>query len=286
MKELLVHVLTPARARLFMTYAAYVARDMDLTVRYLYVFSPVVIPLGMAGSLDAAADVSQRDIDRGMEKARHHFKLQINNICASDPDLPLLESDIKIGYPHEVIGEYCRSTRVHTVMLSSLKGDSIFPDDSSNVDIIRNVRCPVWIVPEGITYKPFSEILYATDYHEEDVHKIKQLAGFASQFAASITAVHITGDACFSEKVKGEGFVNMVKKETGYELISIKVLPETKGEPLVDELHNFALMIDADLIVLLRENRRFADRLMHGSRSEKIARETQLPVLIYNEERK
>jgi nucleotide-binding universal stress UspA family protein len=269
-----------------MTYAAYIARDMDLTVRYLYIFPPAVISLGMPGSLDAAADVSQRDFDREVEKARHHFKLQINNIYTSDPDLPLLEFDIKTGYPTEVIGEYCRSRCVHTIMLSSSKEGSVFQADSPNVEIIRAVRCPVWIVPEGITYKPFSEILYATDYHKEDVPNMKQLAGFASRFPASITAVHVAGDAGFSEKVRGEGFINMVKKETGYELISIKVLPETKGEPLVDELHNFALMIDADLIVFLRENRRFADRLIHGSRSEKIARETQLPVLIYNEERK
>ena len=286
MKELLVHVLSPAKAQLFITYAAYIARDMDLTVRYLYVQPPANVTMGIPGSLGAAAEASQLDTDRETVKATHHFKLQISNLYALEPGLPLLEYSIEVGYAPDIIHDYCINKRVHTLMLSSSKGQSLFSDDSGNIDIIRKVRCPVWIVPEGITYKPFSEILYATDYHEEDLSKMTLLAEFASRFPASITAVHITGDDSFEERVKGEGFVNMIKKETGYQMISIKVLPETKGEPLVAELHRFALMIDADLIVLLRENRRFSDRLVHGSRSEKIARETRLPVLIYNEERK
>jgi hypothetical protein len=112
------------------------------------------------------------------------------------------------------------------------------------------------------------------------------MINFASGFPANITAVHITADPGFEEKVKGEGFAGMIREETGYEMISVKVLQQQKGEPLITELHNFALMMDADLVVLLRENRGFLDRLFHGSRSEKIARETKLPVLIYNEERK
>ncbi len=286
MKELLVHVVSPAKAQLFITYAAYIARDMNLTVRYLHVYTPPNFPMGLPGSLNAAASVNQRDIDRKMEKARHHFDVQIDNLYATDPELPLLEYSVEVGYPSEIINEYCESKKVDTIMLSSSKGKSVFYDDSSNVEIIRNISCPVWIIPEGITYKPFSEILYATDYHKEDLPSMKQLVGLASKFPANITAVHITDNISFREKAKGEDFINMIKKQSGYKMMSVKVLQETRGEPMVSEMHDFALQMDADLIVLLRENRRFLDRLLHGSRSEKIARETRLPVLIFNEKRK
>jgi len=286
MKELLVNVVSPARAQLFMTYAAYIARDLGLTVKYLYVLTPPTSSLGLPGSLNAAATINQRDIERQINKIRHHFDLQIDKLNASDPDLPLLEYNVEIGFAPEIMEEYCRSKRVDTVMLSGSKEHSWLPDDSYNIKVVRKIKCPVWIVPEGITYRPFSEILYATDYHEEDIPNLKMLAGFASRFPANITAVHISENTDFEEKVKGEGFAAMIKKETDYEMISLKVIPEKKGEPLVEELHDFALMIDADLIVLLRENRGFIDRLLHGSRSEKIALQTQLPVLIYNEDRK
>jgi len=285
MKELLVNVLSPAKAQLFITYAAYVARDMDLTVKYLHVHTPPTYPMGFPGSVNAASAVNQRDIDREIEKAKHHFELQISKLNASDPDLPLLEYDVEVGSAPEVIASFIADNNVDTVMLSGSKEHSLFSDKASNVDIIRKVKCPVWIVPDGITYKPFSEILYATDYHKEDIPNMKILARFASKFFANITAVHISADADFEEKVKGVGFADMIKAETGYDMISVKVLQEKKGAPLVEELHDFALMMDADLIVLLRENRGFIDRLLHGSRSEKIARQTQLPVLIYNEER-
>lgn len=86
MKELLVHVISPARAQLFMTYAAYIARDLGLSVRFLHVHTPANFPLGVPGSLSAAAAVNQKDIDRETDKIRHHFKLQISKINASDPD--------------------------------------------------------------------------------------------------------------------------------------------------------------------------------------------------------
>jgi hypothetical protein len=60
MKELLVNVMSPARAQLFMTYAAYIARDLGLTVKYLYVLTPPTSSLGLPGSLNAAATVNQR----------------------------------------------------------------------------------------------------------------------------------------------------------------------------------------------------------------------------------
>jgi nucleotide-binding universal stress UspA family protein len=286
MKDLLVYVKSPAKSQFFMTYAAYLARDMDLSVKYLYVLTPGGYPLGMPGSVGAAAEVSLTDIERDVEKARYHFDLQIKKLNASDPDLPLLEYKVEIGFPPEILRAYCSGKMVDTLMLSGSKERSIFTGDTSNLEIIRKAGCPIWIVPEGITYKTFSEILYATDYNQEDIHNLRTLAGFASKFQANITAVHISEDLNFEERVKGAGFAEMIRKETGYDMISHKVLAETRGEPLVNELHNFALMIDADLIVMLRENKGFLDRLLHGSRSEKIARHTQLPVLIFNEARK
>lgn len=286
MKDLLVHVISPARSQLFMTYAAYLARDLNLSVKYLYVYAPGGYPLGMPGGLNATTSVTRKEIETEIDKARHHFELQIGKINASDPDLPLLEYRIEIGYTPKVIQAYCSSSMVDNIMLSGTKTRSYFSDVSHSIDIIRKLSCPVWIIPEGITYKPFSEIIYATDYHQEDIPNLKRLAAFASKFPAGITAVHVSEDAGFEERVKVAGFADMIKKETGYDMISHKVLPEKQGEPLVEELHNFALMMDADLIVLLRENKGFIDRLLHGSRSEKIARQTQLPVLIYNEARK
>ncbi len=286
MKDLLVYVHSPAKAQLFMTYGAYVARDLGLSVKYLYVHTPPDFPLGMPGSLSAAAVARQKDIEDEIERIKHHFELQLEKLNASDPDLPMLDYKIEVGLPPEIMKEYCLQKMVDTIMLSSSKDHTAIAGDTDNVEIIRNVNCPVWIVPEGITYKSFSEILYATDYHEEDIPNLKILAEFASRFPANITAVHISSNDGFEERVKGEGFASMIREKTGYNMISLKVLKETSGEPLVNELHNFALMMDADLIVLLRENRGFIDRLMHGSRSEKIARQTSLPVLIYNEARK
>jgi nucleotide-binding universal stress UspA family protein len=286
MKDLLVYVSSPARSQLFMSYAAFLARDLGLSVRYLHVHSPGSGTVGMPGSVGTASVVSLQDIESRLEKAKYHFELQIGKINASDPGLPLLEYKIETGEMSEIIKEYCTDKKVDTVMISSTKERSWLSGDSYQIDLIRKLSCPVWVIPEGIAYKSFSEILYATDYNQEDIPNLKLLARFAARFPASITVVHVSEDIDFEEKVKGAGFARMIRDETGYDMIDHKVLQEKKGEPLVRELNDFALMVDADLVVLLRENRGLIDRLLHGSRSEKIARETQLPVLIFNEARR
>jgi nucleotide-binding universal stress UspA family protein len=283
MRELLVYVPAPSRAKLFITYAAYLAKGLGLSVRYVQVLEPSSFPLSMPGSISAKRKVAQKDIEMETEKAKHHFRIQIDNLYASEPDLPNMDYQVETGISPDVIYELSRKERVDAIMVSGSNGSSAYSDDSSNVKIIRKVECPVWIIPEGITYKPFSEIIYATDYHEEDLPNLKILAQFASRFPAAITAVHISRDAGPDEKSIGDEYAGRIKRETGYEMVSVKVLAETRGEPIVDELHNFALMIDADLIVFLRENRHTMDRLLHGSRSEKMARVTRLPVLIFNE---
>jgi nucleotide-binding universal stress UspA family protein len=286
MKDLLVHVSSPAKEQLFMSYAALLAKDIGLSVKYLHVHTPGSSAIGMPGSVGTAAVVSQQDIESRLEKIKYHFELQISKINASDPELPLLDYKIETGDISEVMKEYCSGKMVDTVMISAPKERSWLSGDSYQINIIRKLACPVWIIPEGIVYRSFSEILYATDYNQEDIPNLKLLARFAARFPANITAVHVSEDVGFEEKVKNAGFAVMIKEETGYDMIDHKVLKENTGEPLVKELHKFALMVDADLIVLLRENRGFIDRVFHGSRSEKIARETQLPVLIFNEARR
>jgi nucleotide-binding universal stress UspA family protein len=286
MKELLVHIVAPSKAKLLITYAAYLARALKLSVRYLHVQAPPNFPLDLHGTIRSSGKLTVRDFEREKEKLIHHFELQINFVKASDPGLPSMDYDIVSGNPPEVIYKYCKDPDVDAVMLGSTTESTLLSYNSDNVEIIKKINQPVWIIPDAITYKPFSEILYATDYHQEDLPNMKQLFRIMSGFQSRITAVHVTGNVDFHEKAKGEEFISRIKEETGYELVSVKVLPATRGEPIVEELHNFALKMNADLIVLLRENRGFFDRLLHGSRSEKLAKVTQLPVLIFNEERK
>ncbi len=53
------------------------------------------------------------------------------------------------------------------VMVDGVKTENVLSD--LNFDIIRETGCPVWVIPKGLKYKSFTEIVYTSDYNEEDI---------------------------------------------------------------------------------------------------------------------
>ena len=90
------------------------------------------------------------------------------------------------------------------VILEGQQDDSFWMQSSTNMDIIKMVECPVWIIPKGAIYQPFSEIVYATDYKAEDIINLKKLISLFPHLMPNITALHITDSVDFEERVKKE----------------------------------------------------------------------------------
>jgi len=83
------------------------------------------------------------------------------------------------------------------------------------------------------------------------------------------------------EKIKEAGFMDMVHSKTGYRNISVISLNEKDHENSAKLINDYALTNDADLIVVLKENKNFFSRLLKPSATKKIIKEARLPVLVY-----
>ncbi len=73
----------------------------------------------------------------------------------------------------------------------------------------------------------------------------------------------------------------MLQTKTGYQNITVKPLVEKDRESEAKLINEYALNIKADLIVVLRENRNFFERILSSDSTKKILKEAQLPVLVY-----
>ncbi|MCF8346050.1 MAG: universal stress protein [Bacteroidales bacterium] len=148
------------------------------------------------------------------------------------------------------------------------------------LNTLEKTRCPVLKIPVDFNFGEVSKILYATDYNKEDVDTLLRLVEIAHPFNAEITTLHITDSLDMEEKLKRHGFESSIQEKIGYEQVSFAVQAD---KDVVHGIMEYARKGHFDLIVLLKENRNFLQRLFTRSDSNKILAEADVPVMICHE---
>ncbi len=149
------------------------------------------------------------------------------------------------------------------------------------LNTLEKTSCPILKIPEKKDFSQISKILYATDYKEEDLPTLSKLAEIAAPFKAEITTLHITDSVDLEEKMMGHGFEKTLHDRVGYDKISFAV---REDENVVEGIMDYARSGNFDLIVLLKENRNFLQRLFTKSDSNKILSDSDVPVMVFHEE--
>jgi nucleotide-binding universal stress UspA family protein len=76
----------------------------------------------------------------------------------------------------------------------------------------------------------------------------------------------------------------MLETNTGYSNISLKTLREQNGHHIIELINSYASRTQTDLIVVLKENKNFLERIFHQSSSEKMVAESDKTILVFHEE--
>ena len=210
------------------------------------------------------------------------MKKYIDEISKEIPSPVFTGFSSEIGMTAIVAEKLVSSKKVDMVLLESRQNDSFWMQTSTNLEVIKILECPVWIIPKKAIYRPFSEIVYATDYNEEDIVNLKELISLFPHLTPNITALHITDSVDFEERVKKEGFNEMLQAKTSYKKLTVKTIYEGKHDEIIHLLNDFALNNKADLLVMLKENKPFLERIFKSSQIEETLKTTHLPVLVYH----
>jgi nucleotide-binding universal stress UspA family protein len=149
------------------------------------------------------------------------------------------------------------------------------------LNTLEKTSCPILKIPDNKDFSNLSKILYATDYKEEDFSTLAKLSDIAAPFKAEITTLHIADSVDLEEKMKSHGYEKTLHDKVGYDKISFAV---REDENVVEGVMDYATSGKFDMIVLLKENRNFLQRLFTKSDSNKILSKADIPVMIYHEE--
>jgi len=283
MKTIWALINEPGNAMEFIRYTVRLAKDIHAGVQLLYVQNPAAFPLGTPDSIgDEVVEVQQNllEIAGAAEKT---LDKMIREIEAEIPLDNPVEFHSELGNAASVLEDKVSKGAADMVMLQGQSDESFWARTSTNMDIIRNVHCPIWVVAPHTEYRPLKQIIYATDYQEEDIPTLKRLVALTAPFSPEITALHIVDDKDFKDKVQETGFDEIIRQKTGSDKIVMKTIQEKKDLDMPDIINDLAARIDADLVVVLKENRHFLERIFKRSFTRKLIRQAKLSVLVFHE---
>ncbi len=152
---------------------------------------------------------------------------------------------------------------------------------STTHKIIREVDFPVLVVPDDAEFKGIAEIIFATDYSNSDLDKMKKVTGIASYFHSNIRAVHVA-EGEFKDQTESiflADFEDKVRKEMPDQKIDFQLLYSNNIE---DRLHAMIKEDDIDLLVLVTQKRSFFERFFGKSLTKQMVYHTHIPMLVFS----
>ena len=149
--------------------------------------------------------------------------------------------------------------------------------------IIEKSKIPVLVVPEKYEWTDPKEIVFATNYDCEDRPALSFTLSVAKVFSADVTVLHIR-DIDKIEKDNAHCFSNyayFLQRTFNDSHINFK---ELKSGHIKDSLENLRDTIPFDIMVMVRRNKKFLEKIFLKSFTKNMACTTKLPLLVVPEE--
>ena len=144
--------------------------------------------------------------------------------------------------------------------------------------VAQKATCPVFLIREGLKYKEFKNVLYASNYESANEELIQEVIDFGNTFRATMHFVHVDEKDNF-EAVEDTIFDKLFEK--GDPAFSFNIV-NIKNKSVLEGLTQYAEENQVDLIVLVNRHRSHLDNLFQLSLTKKMALNTKFPLMVFH----
>lgn len=282
MKKIIIPTELTDKAEKSLRGAITIASRLNLQIEVLHVIDSFDYGVNFVINESSPIILSPDTLDQKRDEAIELFNQLLSKVKGDYENLPIIELNIKTGFVMDAISESIEDPNCYMVILSDKSQIEYNYRDISKASskIIQSSNCPVCILPNEAPFKEPKKIIYATNFQEQDVLNITNLANFASAFDATIYVVHVSDKPEFEEQIKITGLKSLVKDESAYEKIKFRTV---KSHDFMIGIDNYANEKDVDMIAVMRENKTIFQAFFAANHARKIIYKTNLPVIVYQE---
>ena len=146
--------------------------------------------------------------------------------------------------------------------------------------ILSGLEVPVYAIPGPCTPGDFKHlnILYATDFNEEDHHSLESLLKIVDPFDKTVTCIHIDTEHNPAKTERLEELNSQLSEQYGEHHISCQLIED---QDVYHGIKEFAARNQINLLSFTVHKRGIFEKLFRPNLFKKILQESNLPILLF-----
>ena len=261
-----------------LVYAMQLAYKIKANILALHVTPPAMSDMGSPGS---ASVVVKEQISQSRKRLNLFVQKATKSIRLTLDETPSIQTDIEMGRVEATICDEAARSQVDYIVMGTQGENSTLDKYLGSVasNVLKNAPCQVIVIPENTEFEKQLVIGYATDFSDADPFEIWRVMKLFKPFQPKIKCVHFNERQVDNEdKMKElEVYFAETAPEFNVELYSLPVKDKIK------DMNDFIEEHTINMFVIYRTKRSFFDSIVHKSYTQKMARHTNIPLLVYKE---
>ncbi len=195
----------------------------------------------------------------------------------------VIENNVSFGFAVDNIISLAKENKANIIIMGT-KGASNLEGlllGSIATSVMEKATCPVLVIPQNAAFNDIKKIVFATDYHKNDIESIQFLSTIASKFNTEILVIHESAVTLTDnlERDLFEIFKKEVLEKISYKNISFKFII---GYSISKDLNLILEEEHADLLAISTRKKNIFTKLFDRSLTKLITHHTKIPVIAFH----
>lgn len=184
------------------------------------------------------------------------------------------------GLPEEEILNISETYNPDLIVMGTRgKGEKDILTGKISSKVVQNAKSRILTVPRNASYHGFKNLMYATDFNDEDVKDLEKLIDLLVNYQPVIHCVHINMD---KDRLTDESKMNALKKHFSSMTKSGKLIFKIIDEDdFLEGINNYVKENNIDVISLVRHRRGFLKRLFTKDHTRELLFHSDIPLYIF-----
>jgi nucleotide-binding universal stress UspA family protein len=257
-------------------YAGMLAKSFNANVVLLNVHTiPSVSEYQLPYEIDSLIKFNQKKAEDNLRDFAVHF-LQITHLAADR-----VSQKVEYGFPNEKITETAETIHADMIVMGTKGANNLFDKwlGTHSQEVMKEAKCPVWIIPKNAPINYPQNILYAADFKEDEVVATQKVLSFCSPLGAKCKVVHVHD---YFEINVGHSIEEMVKYlENEFENVDDVSFINLKRANIIEGLETYIKTHKPDVLAMALSEKSFFEKLFDSSITKHFVQGSHLPMLIF-----
>ncbi len=286
MKKILVPIDLSEHTDNVCRFALEIAKKSEGEVRLFHSYFDYVIlsNSGFPYSVDANEMFNQEMMSKIRDEAQETLekieKSLIDELRNENIEKVKIDYVLTGGLPEEEILNYADSWSPDLIVMGTRgKGEKDILTGKVSTKVVKNARCRILTVPRNAVYHGFENLMYATNFNDEDFTDLQKLFSLLVTYKPVIHCVHINIDR---DRITDESKMAALKKHFENKMSEGRLIFEIiDNDDFLEGMSDYVGKNHIDCIAVVHHRRGFIKSLFTKNHTRELMYHSDIPLYIF-----